>query len=280
MMRFGILAWVVFVIFSCASVKKNKEDKAQYEYQITTPFGNIVVDLYPQTPLHQQNFDKLVSEKYYDSTLFHRVIKNFMIQGGDPQSKNATPIQNLGNGGPNYTIPAEIIDTLYHFKGALAAARQGDQINPLKASSGSQFYIVHGQKVTEDMLNRVEIMINTDRVQKMAEKLFNDSVNINIKNKLTLFRNTHQKDSFDYYVQVITQMAEKKIGNNKFKYTPQARAKYIELGGAPHLDGSYTVFGYVKQGLNIVDSIAHQKIGRNDRPDKDIQMTITKIKKQ
>jgi cyclophilin family peptidyl-prolyl cis-trans isomerase len=203
-----------------------------------------------------------------------------MIQGGDPQSKNASPNQNLGNGGPNYTIPGEFVDTLHHFKGALAAARQGDQVNPTRASSGSQFYIVHGQKVTDEMLNRVEVMVNTDRVQKIAEKLFNDSANIALKNKLTVFRNTNQKDSFDFYVQIITQMAEKQLGNNRFKYSPQARAKYLQVGGSPQLDGSYTVFGYVKEGLQVVDSIAVQKLGRNDRPEKDIRMTITKIKKQ
>lgn len=249
MVRFGIILLFFSVVFSCANTKKDKQVSQQFYYQIQTDFGNIIVDLYPQTPLHKANFDKLVSEKYYDSTLFHRVINNFMIQGGDPQSKNASPNQNLGNGGPNYTIPGEFVDTLHHFKGALAAARQGDQVNPTRASSGSQFYIVHGQKVTDEMLNRVEVMVNTDRVQKIAEKLFNDSANINIKNKLTLFRNTNQKDSFDFYVQVITQMAEKQLGNNRFKYSPQAREKYLQVGGSPQLDGSYTVFGYVKEGL-------------------------------
>ena len=280
MVRFGFILLIFAVVFSCANIKKDKQVAQQYYYQIQTDFGNIIVDLYPQTPLHKANFDKLVSEKYYDSTLFHRVINNFMIQGGDPQSKNASPNQNLGNGGPNYTIPGEFVDTLHHFKGALAAARQGDQVNPSRASSGSQFYIVHGQKVKDEMLNRVEVMVNTDRVQKIAEKLFNDSANIALKNKLTVFRNTNQKDSFDFYVQVITQMAEKQLGNNRFKYSPQAREKYLQVGGSPQLDGSYTVFGYVKEGLQVVDSIAVQKLGRNDRPEKDIRMTITKIKKQ
>jgi cyclophilin family peptidyl-prolyl cis-trans isomerase len=280
MIRFIIISLLFAFVFSCANTKKDKSVKQQYNYQIQTDFGNILLELYPQTPLHKANFDKLVSEKYYDSTLFHRVINNFMIQGGDPQSKYATPSQNLGNGGPNYTIPAEFVDTLYHFKGALAAARQGDQVNPTRASSGSQFYIVHGQKVTDEMLNRVEVMVNNDRVQKIAEKLFNDSTNITIKNKLTMFRNTNQKDSFDFYVQVITQMAEKQLGNNRFKYSPQAREKYLQVGGSPQLDGSYTVFGYVKVGLNVLDSIAVQKLGRNDRPEKDIRMIITKIKKQ
>jgi len=124
--------------------------------EIQTAYGNMLVKLHDASPKHQDNFTKLVEEGYYDSLLFHRVIENFMIQGGDPQSKGAAEGQTLGSGGPGYTIPAEFADSLVHVKGALAAARTGDAVNPQRRSSGSQFYIVHGQPVTEQQLNQIE----------------------------------------------------------------------------------------------------------------------------
>ncbi len=136
------------------NVKKNADTNTYVE--IITDFGNMKVVLYNDTPLHKANFIKLVSEGYYDSLLFHRVIKQFMIQGGDPDSKNAQPGQMLGNGGPGYTIPAEIIPGKYHKKGVLSAARTGDAVNPEKASAGSQFYIVQGAVMTMDNLKNLE----------------------------------------------------------------------------------------------------------------------------
>lgn len=123
--------------------------------EIQTEYGNMEVQLYASTPQHRDNFVKLVKKGFYDSLLFHRVINNFMIQGGDPASKNAAPTTMLGNGGPGYTVPAEFVDSNVHIKGSLAAARLGDGANPEKASSGSQFYLVQGQKVSNPMLNQV-----------------------------------------------------------------------------------------------------------------------------
>ena len=122
---------------------------------ITTNMGNIILELYNETPRHRDNFLKLIREGYYNKTLFHRVIKDFMIQGGDPDSKNAGKDASLGRGGPGYTIPAEFSPKFYHKKGALAAARQSDEVNPQKASSGSQFYIVHGKKYTKNELENI-----------------------------------------------------------------------------------------------------------------------------
>ncbi len=124
--------------------------------ELETDFGAMIIQLYDATPRHQDNFIKLAEEGFFDSLLFHRVIQNFMIQGGDPESKKAAPGQALGSGGPGYTVEAEFVDSLIHLRGALAAARTGDAVNPQKRSSGSQFYIVQGQKMTEDMLNRIE----------------------------------------------------------------------------------------------------------------------------
>jgi len=128
--------------------------------EIQTEYGNMLVKLYDATPQHQDNFIKLVEENFYDSLLFHRVIQNFMIQGGDPKSKNASPGLALGSGGPGYTVPAEFVDSLVHVKGALSAARTGDAVNPEKRSSGSQFYIVDGQELTENMLAKIEAQKN------------------------------------------------------------------------------------------------------------------------
>jgi peptidyl-prolyl cis-trans isomerase B (cyclophilin B) len=124
--------------------------------ELETAYGNMIIQLYDATPKHQENFIKLAEEGFYDGLLFHRVIDGFMVQGGDPKSKNARKGQPLGSGGPGYTVPAEFVDSLVHVKGALAAARMGDNVNPEKASSGSQFYIVHGRKVNEEALNRIE----------------------------------------------------------------------------------------------------------------------------
>ena len=124
--------------------------------KITTDSGELVIRLYDKTPLHRDNFIKLVQQHYFDSLMFHRVINGFMIQGGDPESRNAASGQLLGNGGPGYTIPAEFDTSLFHKKGVLAAAREGDQVNPAKASSGSQFYIVQGRKISDPELSSIE----------------------------------------------------------------------------------------------------------------------------
>ncbi|MBX7050913.1 MAG: peptidylprolyl isomerase [Flavobacteriales bacterium] len=144
---------------SAPDVSKIMPDLAKVK--ITTKYGDMIVALYNETPLHRDNFLKLASEKYYDGLLFHRCIKNFMIQGGDPQSRGASPSAMLGNGGPGYTVPAEFRPHLIHKKGALCAARQGDQVNPKKESSGSQFYIVQGQPWTDMQLSQIEMNIGS-----------------------------------------------------------------------------------------------------------------------
>ncbi len=195
--------------------------------KLTTDSGVIVLRLYNQTPLHRDNFLKLVKQHYFDSLLFHRVIKNFMIQGGDPDSKNAKPGILLGNGGPSYTIPAEFDTSLFHKKGVLAAAREGDNVNPKKASSGSQFYIVQGKKFTDAGLDSVET-----------------------------FRLKGRKLPLSY------------------------REVYKTIGGAPHLDMNYTVFGEVESGLEVVDKIASAARDSNNRPLNDIRMKMRIIKKR
>lgn len=192
--------------------------KGEQMVTIKTDFGNMVVKLYDSTPTHRDNFVKLVKEGFYEDLLFHRVIKQFMIQGGDPNSKGADQNTPLGSGGPGYQIDAEI--GAYHFKGALSAARMPDQVNPEKKSSGSQFFIVQGYQVPAQELDRWE----------------------------------QQKG---------------------ITYTEADRQRYTTDGGYPFLDGDYTVFGEVVEGLEVIDKIAEQNLAAADRPEEDIKMKIS-----
>lgn len=198
--------------------------KPKHQYvKISTAKGEVIVKLYNETPLHRDNFVKLAKAGFYNGTLFHRVIKSFMIQGGDPNSKTAKPDSLLGNGDVGYTVPAEFKDSLFHKKGVLAAARNN---NPAKASSGCQFYIVQGKVFTDSLLNLTE----TNRL--------------------------------------------------KFKLPQWQREVYKTIGGAPHLDQNYTVYGEVVKGLEMVDAIAETATDKNNRPKEDIKMTVSVLSKR
>lgn len=192
--------------------------QAQTKVRIETPYGDMVVKLYDETPKHRDNFIKLVQEGFYDNLLFHRVIENFMIQGGDPDSKGAPAGKMLGMGDVGYTVPAEFVKGLYHKKGALSAARQGDAVNPAKASSGCQFYIVQGQVYPQEMFAMFE--------------------------------------------------------SRGLKLNEEQKQLYGTVGGTPHLDGDYTVFGEVIEGLDIIDKIAAVQTDRADRPVEDVWMKM------
>lgn len=218
---------LLFLLLSFYQSFAQKKSKKEELITIHTPYGEMKAVLYDQTLLHKQNFLKLTKDKFYDSLLFHRIIEGFMIQGGDPNSKNAKAGERLGGGGGNLErIPAEFRPELFHKKGALAAARDN---NPEKKSSACQFYIVQG-------------------------KTYNDS---------------------DLEVQL------KRMAGTRMP-TPTQRETYKTLGGTPHLDGNYTVFGQVISGLAVLDSIAHQPKDPADRPLKDIRMSMSveKIKKK
>lgn len=212
-MKYILFIISAFILASCS-------DGNRYAL-IETEYGNMKVMLYNTTPKHRDNFVKLAKEGYYDDLLFHRIVSNFMIQGGDPDSRNAAPGAMLGMGGPGYQIDAEIGSP--HLKGALAAARMGDQVNPTKASSGSQFYIVQGQPVDDNVLSGLE----------------------------------QQKG---------------------IRYSPEQRQLYREIGGAPFLDGDYTVFGEVVEGLDVLDKIAAVPTAPGDRPLRDVKMKVKLIK--
>ncbi len=242
---------------------------------IKTSYGDIKIKLYNETPLHRDNFLKLVQTHYLDSLLFHRVIQKFMIQGGDPDSKNALPGELLGEGGPKYTIPAEINKTLFHKKGALAAARESDLDNPTEASSGSQFYIVQGKVYTDSLLQ-----IQAGRITKRT--LFNYFVmkteNQHYIENYKRYVKEEKTDSLKYLNDVFDAKVEKELPNvAQYKFTPEQIKAYTTIGGTPALDNTYTVFGEVYEGLEIVDLIASQKTDRNARPIEDIRIISVSI---
>ena len=237
--------------------------------QIKTMLGD-VVRLYDETPIHRDNFMKLVKEGYYDGTLFHRVIKDFMIQGGDPDSKGAPAGKMLGVGGPDYTLEAEIKDSLFHKRGALAAARQGDEVNPERRSSGSQFYIVWGQVYNEGQLRQFSKQLRMQKVQAV----FNDLASSH-RDEIMQMRRDKNRAGLQELQEKLVAEAESKVG--KSGMTDEQLKIYSTIGGTPHLDGQYTVFGEVEEGLDVVEMIQNSATGRGDRPVDDIEMKMVVI---
>lgn len=214
---------LVIISFIAQSTWAAKKPRDQY-VELRTELGTCAIRLYNETPLHRDNFLKLVKAKFYNDLLFHRVIKDFMIQGGDPDSKNAVEKQVLGSGDIGYTIPAEFRDSLFHKKGALASARDN---NPEKASSGAQFYLVQGRVFTDDELDRME---------------------------------------------------EGRLEGRKIPKSQ--REVYKTIGGVPHLDQNYTVFGEIVKGIEMVDAIAAVETDKMDRPTVDQKMEIRILKRR
>jgi peptidyl-prolyl cis-trans isomerase B (cyclophilin B) len=242
---------------------------------IKTDFGTMKVKLYKETPNHRHNFIKLASTGFYDSLLFHRVIKNFMIQGGDPNSKRANDSQPLGNGEIGYTLPPEFNPSLFHKKGALSAARLGDDVNPEKKSSGCQFYIVQGRTFTEQDLISQESRINMQNRQSLFMKLIMLPENQNLKSRFVAAQTSQNKDSLIALSQIAEAMVAKQAGSiPPFKFSAAQIEAYKFLGGAPHLDGGYTVFGEVIEGLDVIDRIAEVE-KKGERPASNVRMYVT-----
>ena len=239
--------------------------------KIQTMLGDIIVRLYDDTPIHRDNFIKLVKEGYYDGTLFHRVIKDFMIQGGDPDSKGAPAGKMLGVGGPDYTLEAEIKDGLFHKRGALAAARQGDEVNPERRSSGSQFYIVWGQKYNEGQLRQFSKQLKMQRVQQIFNRLASEH-----RDEIMQMRRERNRAELQELQDKLATEAEKRTADYIGLSEEQMKI-YSTIGGTPHLDGQYTVFGEVADGLDVVEMIQSSVTGRGDRPVDDIEMRISVI---
>lgn len=223
MKKISLLVMIIGMMGMSFSVNESEDQFVL----ISTSMGEMKLKLYNDTPLHRDNFIKLVKDGYYDGTLFHRVINDFMIQGGDPESKGAAPGQKLGQGGPGYTVPAEIRHDRIHKKGALCAARKGDRVNPEFASSGSQFYIVNGRVMDANTVVSLE--------QRRNSALTEDQ---------------------------------------QWSYTDDQIHTYSTIGGTPHLDGTYTVFGEMVEGFDVLDAISSTTADKMSRPTDDISMQV------
>lgn len=270
------LAFIALTACNAGSKRQTNhhmENEKRTLVKLETTMGNITVALYNETPKHRDNFIKLVKEGVYDSTLFHRVIKQFMIQAGDPDSKNASDTAMLGSGDVGYTIPAEFNPKFFHKKGVLAATRQGDDVNPEKASSGCQFYIVTGRKFTEPQLLGMENKINEQR----EEALFDSLARQHMKEIYKMRKAGDNAGLLELQDTLEAQARELADKEEKFRFTPEQIKAYSTIGGAPHLDGSYTVFGEVTEGMEVVDNIEIAKTNRADRPIENIRILKASI---
>ncbi len=270
-----VLTISFFGLVACRTGNK-KETNMDKEtlVKIETTLGNIKVKLYNETPKHRDNFIKLAKEGVYEGTLFHRVIKDFMIQAGDPGSKNAPNGKALGTGDVGYTIPAEFVYPKYfHKRGALSAARQGDNVNPKKESSGCQFYIVTGNVFNDSTLLDMERQINENRVGL----IFNSLVQKHMKEIYKMRKANDEEGLYELQESLIAQAREMASKQPEFRFTPEQITAYTTVGGTPHLDGEYTVFGEVVEGMDVVDKIQRVKTDRNDRPEEDVRIVKVEV---
>lgn len=241
--------------------------------RIVTTMGEIVVELFNDTPRHRDNFVKLAKEGYYNNTLFHRVINEFMIQAGDPDSRNAPRGKMLGMGDPGYTIEAEIVyPQHFHHRGALAAARQGDATNPERRSSGSQFYIVTGKVYSAGQLGQIEKQLN----MVAQQEIFNRLATEHRDTIMSLRRNRDQAGLQVLQTELIAR-TEAEAAANPVGLTDVQRQLYSTVGGTPHLDGQYTVFGRVIEGMEVVDAIQAVETDNNDRPNDDVRIISMQV---
>ena len=257
---------IVFIIL-LVSCSKYKGD---FRYiKISTEKGDILLRLSNLTPKHRDNFIKLSSSKFYDNQIFHRVIQDFVIQGGDPSTKNAKPDSLYGEKDSGYLIDAEFNDSLFHTRGAIGMARQGDDTNPEKKSSGSQFYIVKGKIYTDQQLDELIIKKNNQFRNKLLRELITKKLSSQPINKI---------DSVEVSLQASIELDSIWESYPKFFLTPKQRKLYTTIGGIPHLDRNYTVFGEVISGFEVVDMISASQTDKNDRPLKDIKFKVTVLK--
>lgn len=277
--QLGIRGLLILALILTLGATKEMLAKGEPIVEITTEYGVIKIKLYNETPLHRDNFLKLAKEGFYDGTLFHRVIKDFMIQGGDPQSKGAEPGSLLGNGGPGYEIPAEIVPGLYHKRGALAAAREGDQVNPQKKSSGSQFYIVQGKIFTEADLKLFQERGSQQQKFTFIREFLAKPENEAYRKRVEELQKAQDTDGIN---KVVAEIEAKESENLKkfiqLTYTDEQIKTYATVGGTPHLDGAYTVFGEVIEGMDVIEKIVALETDKNNRPVKDVAMKVKIIK--
>ncbi|GAB7089071.1 peptidylprolyl isomerase [Marinifilum fragile] len=263
------LLYLALILGMVSCQQKLELGKKNRIVEIETEYGDIKIKLYDETPLHRDNFVKLAHANYFDGTLFHRVIDGFMIQGGDPDSKAAKPGVRLGEGGPGYQIDAEFNPALFHKRGVIAAAREGDAVNPQKKSSGSQFYLAQGVVYTHGGLDTLLIKLN-DRVKN---RIF-ENVQKDKATEIMKYQSEGDMDKVSELVDKIQIQVDSIFTTQQIKFSQSQIDAYTTVGGIPHLDGNYTVFGEVIEGIEFIDSIAKVKKDQFDRPLKDVSMKI------
>jgi cyclophilin family peptidyl-prolyl cis-trans isomerase len=269
-----VLVLIAFLMTSNLIAQSKKEPIVL----ISTTYGDIRIKLFKETPLHTKNFIRLAKKGYFNETLFHRVINNFMIQGGDPDSKKAHPGALLGNGGPKYTIPFEYVPAYFHQKGMVAAAREGDDVNPLRASSGSQFYIVVGKVFDDAGLEKAERRINTTLKNNLKYNYI--SSDKTLKDRLAGYKKSDTA-AYNRQMEQVERVADSLYKKQIPYVIPEEERKiYKTIGGTPHLDGSYTIFGEVIEGLDVVEKISKVRTDENDRPVENIVMSVRILKRK
>lgn len=270
MRYFWICTCILLLTLSAAGAKKYKL------VEIRTNLGMIKVKLYEDTPLHSENFLKLAAGHHYDSLLFHRVIRDFMIQGGASDSRRAVRGKPIGTSDAGSTIEAEIRPGHAHIKGALAAARQGNEVNPERRSSAEQFYIVQGKTYTDEQLDQIEKQKLYTAKNKLGAQLYRK-----VEKEHRHYLKTGARHKADSLIQDINVQIDKQFaGQEQSLFPPEVREMYKSVGGAPFLDGEYTVFGEVVEGLDIIDKIAAVVTDRYDRPEEDVVILEMKLKRK
>jgi peptidylprolyl isomerase len=277
-MKKVLISITLTILMSMASINaaEKPSNNKDVMVELSTEFGTMKILLYGETPKHRDNFLKLVEQGFYNDLLFHRVIKDFMIQGGDPDSKGAAQGKQLGAGDVGYTIPAEFVyPKYYHKKGALAAARQGDQVNPEKRSSGCQFYIVQGKKLTDAEIKQMEYnLLGQAKESRFYEIVRERSAEIQ---KLRMEKN--QAGLNNLQSEIVAQLeSEFKDKASQYVMSDEMKEVYKTVGGTPFLDNAYTVFGEVVEGLDVIDKIAAVETAPGDRPKSDVKMKIKVVK--
>lgn len=259
-----------------ATTKNSQKVDNRVKVEVKTSMGDFVVELYNETPQHRDNFVKLAREGYYDGVLFHRVINQFMVQAGDPSSKSADSTAVLGEGDPGYTLPAEFVYPKYfHKRGVLAAARTADQVNPERRSSGSQFYIVTGRVYTPDMLDGMK----KRQADQRKQQIFNDFAMQHI-DSIRAMQSRNDMAGLEALQNELIAKTEAQYATAPFEFTPEQVEAYTTVGGTPHLDGQYTVFGEVVQGYETINKIQNVETGAHDRPLTDVKIISMRVLEQ
>lgn len=268
------LVFVVFLlVFACNQKPKVavQEVEVRKKIEMITDHGTMVLELYNETPMHRDNFIKQVEAGVYDSVLFHRVIDSFMVQGGDPDSKYAKPGDTLGNGGLDYKIPAEFNPNLFHKKGVLAAARDG---NIERASSSTQFYIVEGKVLNDSLLDLAQFRVNSWLSEYYFKK---DPKNKALLDSMQVAIDKEDMEKYAVYSEHIHSMSQNYTNFPAYSISAAQREVYKTIGGTPHLDQNYTVYGEVIEGLEVIDAISAVETGAFDRPVKDVRILSVRV---